>query len=135
RRRGATAREGSTYPFYGHERGLRGGGGGGKHDASLGAGPVRTAPGLAVAGILFVIGSILIFAVQVFVLLVFIRVILPWVYAPYASNRFARLLMLITEPVLGPIRRRLPPIAGMDLSPVVVWVGAGVLISLLRFIL
>jgi len=88
-----------------------------------------------VAGILFVIGSILIFAVQVFVLLVFIRVILTWVYGPYASNRFAMLLMRITEPVLGPIRRRLPPIAGMDLSPVVVWVGAGVLIGLLRFIL
>jgi YggT family protein len=87
------------------------------------------------ANVAFVIGSILIFLVQVFVLLVFIRVILTWVYGPYATNGFARVLMRITEPVLGPIRRRLPPIAGLDLSPVVVWVGAGVLIGLLRYIL
>jgi YggT family protein len=83
----------------------------------------------------FVIGSILIFLVQVFVVLVFIRVILSWVYGPYARNRFSVVLMLITEPVLGPIRRRLPPVAGLDLSPVVVMVGAGVLIGLLRYIL
>jgi YggT family protein len=87
------------------------------------------------ANLAFVIGSILILLVQVFVLLVFIRVILMWVYGPYASNGFARLMVRITEPVLGPVRRRLPPIAGLDLSPVVVWVGALVLIGLLRYIL
>jgi len=40
----------------------------------------------------------------------------------------------ITEPVLAPIRRRLPPMGGLDLSPIVVWVGALILIGLLRYI-
>lgn len=83
----------------------------------------------------FVIGSILIYLVQLFVLLVFIRVILTWVYGPYARNGLSRFMVRITEPVLGPIRRRLPPTAGLDLSPIVVWVGALVLIGLLRYIL
>jgi len=86
------------------------------------------------AGVLFVIGSVLIFLIQVFVVLVFIRVILTWVYGPYASNGFARFMVRITEPVLGPIRRRLPPMGGLDLSPIVVWVGALILIGLLRYI-
>jgi len=86
------------------------------------------------AGVLFVIGSVLIFLIQVFVVLVFIRVILTWVYGPYPSNGFARFMTRITEPVLGPIRRRLPPMGGLDLSPIVVWVGALILIGLLRYI-
>ncbi|TMD37355.1 MAG: YggT family protein [Chloroflexi bacterium] len=87
------------------------------------------------ASVMFVIGSVLIFLVQVFVVLVFIRVIFSWLYGPFPTNGFARVLWRITEPVLGPIRRRLPIIAGLDLSPVVVWIGAGILIGVLRFIL
>ncbi len=84
---------------------------------------------------MFVIGSVLIFLIQFFVLLVLIRVILSWVSGPYPSNGLTRLMWQITEPVLGPIRRRLPLVAGLDLSPIVVWVAAGILIGLVRFIL
>ncbi len=84
---------------------------------------------------MFFIGSVLVFIIQIFVLLVFIRVILSWLYGPYPTNGLTRVMWRITEPVLGPIRRRLPLVAGIDLSPVVVWVGAGILIGVLRTIL
>ena len=86
------------------------------------------------ANFVFFIGSVLVFIIQIFVLLVFIRVILSWLYGPYPTNGLTRVLWRITEPLLGPIRRRLPLVAGIDLSPVVVWVGAGILIGLLRTI-
>ena len=79
---------------------------------------------------LFVI-SLLIFVIQAYVVLVFIRVILQWV-SPYPRNAFMRFFWTVTEPVLGPIRRRLPLMSGFDLSPLVVWVAAIILIGLLR---
>lgn len=58
-----------------------------------------------------------------------IRIIFSFVQAGYSSfNPLSYLTYLITEPVLGPIRRMIPPIGGLDLSPVFAFLG----ISLLR---
>ena len=78
-----------------------------------------------------VIVGLIIFLLEVFILIVFIRVILTWLN-PYPTNAVTRFFWLVTEPVLAPIRRRLPPMSGIDLSPLVVWVAASVLIALLR---
>jgi YggT family protein len=75
--------------------------------------------------------SVLIFAIQAFVVVVFIRVIFSWL-SPYPTNAVSRLAWQVTEPVLGPIRRRLPLLSGLDLSPLVVWLAAAILIGLLR---
>ncbi len=74
--------------------------------------------------------SVLIFVLQAFILIIFIRVILSWI-SPYPTNRVTRIFWRITEPVLAPIRRRLPLMSGIDLSPLVVWVAALILIRLL----
>ncbi len=50
---------------------------------------------------------------------VLIRVILSWV-APDPYNPVVRLVAEITEPVMAPARKILPPMGGLDLSPVVV---------------
>ncbi len=39
--------------------------------------------------------------------------------SPY--NPFARVIYAVTEPVLAPVRRALPPVGGLDLSPLVVF--------------
>jgi YggT family protein len=75
--------------------------------------------------------SVVIFALQAFVVIVFIRVIFSWL-SPYPTNAVSRLAWQVTEPVLGPIRRRLPLVSGLDLSPLVVWLAAAILIGLLR---
>ena len=59
----------------------------------------------------------------------FARIILSWFPispdSPFAS--IFSFLYTITEPVLGPIRRMLPPIGmggmGLDLSPIIVFFG------------
>lgn len=47
-------------------------------------------------------------------------VILSWV-APAAGHPGAQLLMQLTEPVMNPVRRVVPSIGGLDLSPIVVF--------------
>ncbi len=47
------------------------------------------------------------------------RAILSWI-APYPRSPVAHLLTSLTEPLLRPARRIIPPIGGFDLSPVVV---------------
>ncbi len=75
--------------------------------------------------------TLLIWVIQLFVLLVFIRVILSWLN-PYPTNSFTRFFWLVTEPVLAPIRRSLPLMSGIDLSPLVVWIVSILLIGVLR---
>ncbi len=75
--------------------------------------------------------SLVIFVVQAFLVIVLIRVIFSWL-SPYPTNAVSRLAWQVTEPVLGPIRRRLPLMSGIDLSPLVVWLAALLLIGVLR---
>ena len=61
---------------------------------------------------------------DLFVILLFGRVILSWFPispdSPLAT--IYRVLHQVTEPVLGPVRRILPPMGGLDLSPIIVFV-------------
>lgn len=50
-------------------------------------------------------------------LIIFVRVIISWVN-PDPFNSIVQFLQRITEPILEPIRRLLPPM-GLDISPVV----------------
>ena len=70
----------------------------------------------------------------IFLILLLARVLFSWVRPdPYHPTwgPVMRLVYQITEPVLAPVRRILPPMGGLDLSPLVVWV----IISFLRSVL
>lgn len=69
--------------------------------------------------------------IQIFLVVVLIRVVFSFV-SPFPTNPVSRLAWRLTEPVLAPIRRILPPMSGLDLSPLVVWIGAIILISFLN---
>ncbi|TMF67915.1 MAG: YggT family protein [Chloroflexi bacterium] len=75
--------------------------------------------------------SLLVFLLQAFLVVVLVRIVFSWI-SPYPTNAVSRLAFQLTEPVLAPIRRRLPPMSGIDLSPLVVWLVAIILISVLR---
>ena len=53
---------------------------------------------------------------------VFIRVILSWV-APDPYSPVVRIIVQITEPIMAPVRKMLPPMGGFDLSPLFVLLG------------
>lgn len=58
----------------------------------------------------------------VFLISIFILALLSWIN-PGTYNPINNLLHQITEPVLRPARRLLPPMSGMDLSPMLAMVG------------
>jgi YggT family protein len=60
--------------------------------------------------------------INVFVFSVFIIVIVSWIN-PGTYNPAIGLVASITEPLLAPARRMLPPISGIDLSPLAVLIG------------
>lgn len=73
----------------------------------------------------WVLGFILFGLVGIYSLLIIIRVIFSMAMLSY-SNRIMRFLVDITEPLLGPLRRVIPPLGRFDVSPMValliVWV-------------
>jgi YggT family protein len=58
-------------------------------------------------------------------------IILSWI-APGSKNPAIYLLYQLTEPVMGPCRRLLPPMGGLDLSPIVVFIGINIVQIFLR---
>lgn len=82
------------------------------------------------AGILFslrehavvpVVGYVLYGLLGFYTLLIFIRIIFSWGMISY-SNRVMRFLINATEPMLGPLRRMVPPLGTFDISPIVAFI-------------
>jgi YggT family protein len=75
------------------------------------------ASGLFIASIAELLGLL----INVFIGAILMQVILSWV-APGNYNPLIGLVHKIADPVLAPARRIIPPISGIDLSPLVVLV-------------
>ena len=65
-----------------------------------------------------VIGHLLYGLLTLYILLIFLRILFSWVMVSY-SNRVMRFLFKTTEPLLGPLRRTIPPVGMFDISPFV----------------
>ncbi len=78
-----------------------------------------------------IIAGLLIYVLYAFIIVMIVRVLFSWV-SPFPTNSVSRLAFRITEPVLAPVRRWLPPMSGLDLSPLVVTLVAYFLIAALR---
>ena len=65
-------------------------------------------------------------ALQLYVVCIFARILLSWfpISQGSAMESIEAFLRMLTEPVLGPLRRALPPVRlggmGLDLSPMIV---------------
>ena len=77
------------------------------------------------------VASLLIVVLYAFIVILFIRIAFSFV-SPFPTNPVSRFAWTITEPVLAPVRRRLPPMSGIDISPLIVSLVAYFLIAALR---
>ena len=68
-----------------------------------------------------VIGYVLYGLLSFYSLLIFIRIVFSWAMISY-SNRVMRFLVNATEPMLGPLRRIVPPVGAFDISPIVAFI-------------
>lgn len=84
---------------------------------------VLQGPALPVAAIF--VGSIkelIALLLNIFFVLILIQAVLSWVN-PGTYNTATSLMHSLTEPVLGIVRKVIPPLGGIDFSPLVVLVG------------
>ncbi|HEY0377597.1 MAG TPA: YggT family protein [Pyrinomonadaceae bacterium] len=68
--------------------------------------------------IISLVGYALYGLLAVFSLMIFMRIVFSWGVS--SANRVLRFLIRVTEPVLGPFRRLIPPLGMFDISPLVV---------------
>jgi len=81
---------------------------------------------LALLGLLRLVRMLLV----LYLVLIIVSVILSWVGQGF-RHPIVPLIFQLTEPVLAPIRRILPPLGGFDLSPLIALIGIQFLIILL----
>jgi len=70
------------------------------------------------------------FLCEVLTIAIFLRAILSWV-SPGTTNMLVNILYQVTEPILAPLRRIIPRIGMLDLSPLVAIILLQVIGSLL----
>ncbi len=76
-----------------------------------------------VIGNLFIAtGQLLSMVLTIYLWVVIIRALISWVN-PDPYNPIVQFLHRITDPVLYPIQRAIPPFGGMDLSPLILILG------------
>ena len=54
-------------------------------------------------------------------IVLFARVVISWIRVPY--NSIVHMIYQMTEPILRPIRRRMPMSLGIDFSPMIVFIA------------
>lgn len=60
-----------------------------------------------------------------------IRAIFSW-FEPYPRNQVHRITYDITEPVVGPVRRLVPPMGGFDIAFVIVFFGVSLVLQIVQ---
>ena len=76
--------------------------------------------------------------VQLYIFVLFIRIIATWFpINPWSkAARVLRVIAAITDPVLVPVRRLLPPLrvggTSLDLSPLIIFIALQILLTVLR---
>lgn len=71
--------------------------------------------------------SLLATLIQIYSLVLLARVILSWIPNVNPTNPIVNVLYQLTEPVLEPVRRAMPQLGMIDISPIVLFLGLQIL--------
>lgn len=87
---------------------------------------------------MYAVYSLISFLVQLYIFVIVLQVALSWLIAfdvvnanNDAAKRLTETLKKLTDPVYTPIRKFVPPIGGIDLTPLIVIIGIQLLAGLL----
>ncbi|ALP52351.1 hypothetical protein Tel_03885 [Candidatus Tenderia electrophaga] len=89
---------------------------------ALAGGITLALPGLALLSVAELIALLL----NIYMISILIQIILSWV-GPGTYNPVTALLYALNEPVMRPARRILPPMSGIDFSPILVFLAIGLM--------
>lgn len=77
------------------------------------------------------IGKLIMLVIYIYTFAIFVMVIISWIN-PGTYNPVTSILHSLTDPVLGPARRLIPPVGGLDLSPLFALIALTVLRMLVQ---
>jgi len=77
-----------------------------------------------------VIAEVFSLFITLFTITIIVEVVLSWLSPPGSYNPVQDLIVRLNAPLLNPVRRRMPELGGIDLSPLVVIIGLQVLAML-----
>lgn len=81
--------------------------------------------------LLMAVGELVMLAINVFLVAIIVQVIISWIN-PGSYNPVNALLHSLTDPILRPVQRIIPPLSGIDLSPLFALIGLQVLKMLIQ---
>ena len=67
---------------------------------------------------MYTVVSIIVWLLNLLNLMIIVRALLSW-FDPGMRSSVGKILVDITEPLLGPIRRMIPSAGGLDFSPII----------------
>ncbi len=68
---------------------------------------------------------------QIYTFVLLIRILITWIPNLDPYHPIVQMLFQVTDPVLEPARKLIPPIGMIDISPIVVFIVLGILQDLL----
>ena len=81
--------------------------------------------------LLFAVAELVLLLINIFIFSILVQVILSWIN-PGTYTPVGALLHSLTNPILAPMQRIIPPVAGIDLSPLFALIGLQVLKMLIH---
>ncbi len=69
--------------------------------------------------LLYTLGEVIKYSIHIFFAAIFIQIIASWVN-PYSSHPIVNIAHTLANPIMAPARKLIPPIGGLDLSPILV---------------
>lgn len=70
--------------------------------------------------------------IQLYIIVLLIRILITWIPNLDPYNPLVQILTQVTDPVLEPARRLIPPIGMIDISPIVVFFVLQIIASILH---
>ncbi len=77
-------------------------------------------------------GARLAFIIDLYAFVFLARAVFSWLPFEHRQNRLYDFIYAVTEPVLRPVRKALPPMSGFDFSPVLVLLFLFLIAGILR---
>jgi YggT family protein len=78
------------------------------------------------------VGDLLAALIEIYIFVLIARILITWIPNIDPSNSIVQLLFQVTDPILEPARKLIPPIGMIDISPIVVFFALQIIAGLLR---
>jgi len=79
------------------------------------------------------IGQLLAMILYIYLFAIIIQAIVSWIN-PGQYNQMTILIHQLTEPLMAPVRRKIPPVSGLDFSPLIVIIVINLLIMMIPYL-